>query len=104
MGEMIGTLDERTLYAYLTLDSLEPVARAIWPMNGYATHPKHFTERHGENQGLVQLFAPGGPVIKYQRFNGGYSLELYSNGETKGQTQLLFDRINKFINETTSNY
>jgi len=89
---MIGTLDERSLHAEVTLKGLEPLARAYWAMTAYSTHPTKFAERFGVDSGTVQVHFPG-PVAQYHRRDGHYKLQIFHNGGNVGQTEELYRRL-----------
>ena len=101
MGQMIGTLDERTLHAELDLDELGPLARAYWIMTGYSVHPNQFARRFGENDGVVQFFYPG-PVAKYARNGGIYNVKIFRNGGNPKQSEQLHHRLLDHVQVTTA--
>ena len=88
MGEMIGTLDEGSLYAQLSLDNIDPLKHAIRVMTAYQVRPEHFSDKRD----VVQVFYPG-PVVRYNRFNGGYIVEIFTNGNGKDKAGELVDLV-----------
>lgn len=93
---MIGEFDEGTLHAELTLEKLDPVAVAYANMTSHQVRPQQFANKFGRDKAIVQVFYPG-PVIRYERLNGIYKVEIFHNGGNKKQTEELNRRILDYV-------
>lgn len=81
MGDIIGSLDRETLYKKVELETLDPVASAIWHV-AHGTHPEQFHENYDPKKDRIQVAFPG-PVIEYELINSKYILEIFHNGNKK---------------------
>jgi len=79
MTEIIGSLDENTLYKGLVIRDLGLLVSAIRKTN--LEYFPHLTEPQNGKQGLIQVFYPG-PVVEYKKqiFTGWYHVKIFSNG------------------------
>lgn len=95
MSDVIGGLDRETLSCDITLDSLEPLAKAYWRVSGYEVPPSQFTERFGSERGMVQVNFPG-PVVEFEKLNGGYPTKIYTNGVNGNSTEKFVDLLMEY--------
>ena len=77
MGEIIGNLDERTLYLTGKLISLEPIAEATWRTAREITKAE-FLRSYDKDSGVVQVLYPG-PIIMYGRIDGYFAVQVFRN-------------------------